>query len=1551
MKTFSRFTTRWLLFAAALISLNVHAALTDISNAPLATSSGSSVKPNLMYVLDNSGSMAWDYMPDNVDYPYFSTSKYGFASAQCNGVYYDPTQTYALPVYASGLAYPASSFTLAPIDGFGTTTTSTMNLNNNFYLDTNNIDGSFASPTTPGMAYYYNYTGTQTTQAQKTILVSSSTYFKECNSSIGSSPGNAVFTKVRLSTTETTTVTISGTSSTSVSGITVNGVQIMSGSAAASTSSSTLATNIAAKISLGGFSATASGSTVTITGPTSAANYIPLIPQSGSMTLTTDVFPDTNATHLQNFANWYSYYRTRILMMKSAAGLVFKNIDNGYRVGFTAISYTGVDSTNPLFLQIADFDSPQKTTWYSKFYAIAPTGATPLRVALAKAGRMYAGQLLTGANDPVQYSCQQNFAILSTDGYWNDSTNPTQINGTTAVGEQDALEVRPMYDGAGISYGRSTSQIRESQAHITQDTTQTQKRTTQMQQRTQQLQQQTTVTQKVQAQLYKRTSSNSGNSWSDWVAVSTCTEDSSGSSRTQCIVGTLQKSTSSDHGSTWSAWANTSSCTTDSSGSSQTRCQVVQNWVTAASCTPTHTGSSGSYAWTGDASAVACQSSSSWTNVATCSGTCQTTDTGWVNATACTASSSGGQTVTCQTTDTGWVGASSCTPSSSGGQTVTCQTADSGWLPVASCTPQTANSGNGWTTIACNTTIVMPPTPVASCTAAAPGAGNNYTSTTCTTVTTGPTTTGSCTAAAPTASNNWTTTTCSAPTITGGTANTLADVAEYYWKTDLRTPALGNCTGALGIDVCQNDVPGTAPDINAQQHMTTFTLGLGADGTLEYTPDYLSGGSADYTAIKNGTLDWPNPLPAQDATRIDDLWHAAVDGRGVYYSAKSAASLVSGLSNALAGVTARAGSSSAAATSSLEPVSGDNFLFIAQFRTVFWDGDLEAKTIDTSTGNISAALWSAQALLDTRASASSDTRTIYTFDSSGSNNLIPFQWASLNSSEQAYFNNICSPTDLLSQCPTLSASDQAAASGQNLVNYLRGQSQYAGTLYRSREHILGDMVDSQPQYVKAPPYNYVDAGYSDFQSAQSGRTAEVYVGANDGMLHAFDANSGQETWAYIPAMVLSNMYHLADDTYSANHHYYVDGSPVAGDVCPSAPSSGCSGTTWKTILVGGLNAGGRGYYALDITDPANPKALWNFTSANDSDLGYTFGNPVIAKRKDGTWVVAVASGYNNVSPGSGQGFVFVLNAYTGQLLEKIGTGVGSTSSPSGLSKINPWINVSTDKTAERFYGGDLLGELWRITLDSGTPPAPPVSTAGTAFMLAQVGQTNGAGNQPITTKPELTTVTYAGTNYNVVEFGTGEYLGLTDLTDTSLQSVYAIEDNLGTTSLGLVRTPGILVQQVLTDTTGTNGVEARTVTNNPVDWSTKDGWFVDLDPSNTSPGERVNIDVQLNLGMLTVATNVPSGNACDAGGYAFLYYFDFTSGAAPSTAINNEVGEKDSENAMVAGMNFVFVQTATGVQGLNILCTTDASCHTTVPPPAPPLSGGVNRFSWRELVQ
>lgn len=1413
------------LLAAAGFCSAAYAATTDIANSPMASSGNTSVKPNLMFILDDSGSMDWEYLPDSVSN---NDGKFCYRNNYYNGVYYNPDVTYTLPVYADGTSYPDSDFFAAKVSGFSGTTTK--NLSTAFRTGNDGVDKA---------AYYYKYTG-----ASPATPVRGTCY------------ADTSYTKVTVSTTS---------------------------------------------------------------GP-------------------------GGTDERQNFANWYTYYRDRMHTMKSAAGLAFKDINNNYRVGFSTIGYTGTDSTNSQFLKIADFDTTQKASWYSKLYATPPSGYTPLRPALAKAGRIYAGKLLTGANDPVQYSCQQNFTILSTDGYWNTNDEsstygPDKIDGSTNVGQQDGTAPRPMNDGSTSL--RSTSQIQMSQARITQSTNQLQYRTQQLQQRTQQIQQGTSSIQKVTGQLYRLRSEDWGVTWLDYNDKTTCSVDSSGSQQDQCVVGKLYKRTSSNSGNTWSSWSTATGCTIDNSGTDRRECRLDQNWVSVASCTPVQDGPD----------SVACQTgTATWSNVASCtpSGatTCQTIDSGWVNVASCTASGpTNGLTVSCQTADTGWVGTDTCTPDANAadGGTTACQTVTTGPSYVASCTNQTASASNSWMDVVCTATVITAAHGVASCTHVDPSIANDYVTTSCNTVTTGPTTVTSCTAAAASAANNYTATTCAAGT--GGYSDSLADVAMYYYQTDLRTSALGNCTGALGADVCENNVPGSGGDVNPQQHMTTFTLGLGVDGTLVYADNYLSGGSADYNGIVQGTKNWPNPITNTGAERIDDLWHAAVDGRGVYYSARDPDTLVTGISNALAGVTARAGSAAAAATSNLEPVAGDNYLFVALYRTVYWDGDLQARTIDPITGAISTTpIWTAQPLLDMKVGANSDTRTIYTFDSGAANKLKPFNWANLTASERGYFDSVCTGATQLSQCASLTPADQALAVGENLVSYLRGQNGNEGTLYRDREHVLGDMVTSQPVYVKKPPFEYADSGYATFRdTTQASRTPMVYVAANDGMLHAFNGDTGQEEWAYVPPTIMSNMYRLADKTYSANHRYYVDGSPTVADICPNAPASTCTGTEWKSILVGGFNAGGRGYYALDVTNPAAPKALWSFSYANDNDMGYSFGNPIVTKRKDGTWVVVVTSGYNNILPGSGVGYIFVLNANTGEILEKISTGVGDTTTPSGLAKINVWVNVDTDNTAERFYGGDMLGNLWRFKLDAATPPASPVSTAGTAVALAQLGAT-----QPITTKPELTLVPYGGVEYPVVQFGTGRYLGLTDLSNTDQQTVYALKDDLSATGLGAVRTNGVLVQQTLINFTGTSGEQLRTTSTNPVDWGAKSGWYVDLNPSNSSPGERVNVDVQLQLGSLTVATNVPSNNACNVGGYAYLYNFDFKSGQYLQTATLSVAGTKLPANALVAGMNTIRLQSG---KIMTIITDTGGGISSQETPTAVASSGTASRVSWRELIQ
>ncbi|MDD5247825.1 MAG: PilC/PilY family type IV pilus protein [Rhodocyclaceae bacterium] len=1731
-----------------------------------------------------------------------------------------------------------------------------------------------------------------------------------------------------------------------------------------------------------GYTAYSSGSTVTIAAPLPAnITYTPVITSTaGGMTLTPSAFavgnvpganlltvitadrnsypyPGTSAKastrtdcagttctyneEMTNYANWWAYYRTRMQMVKTAASQSFASIGTNYRVGYLSIN----NNTGSDFINLDTFNAANKHSWYVKFFNANPGNSTPLRVTLAKAGRLYAGKLngttLNGSTvvDPMLYSCQQNFTILSTDGYWNESSTPVQLNGSTSIGNQDGADVRPYSDGATVTYSKSTSQLQYSQTQLTQATNQVQSRTTQIQSSTSSLQKQTTqlqtqtstlqqqisqlqgqtsTLQQQMSQLQGQTSSlqsqtsqlqgqtsslqsqtsqlqgqtsnlqtqtsqlqkqtsqlqkqtKSGGSWGAWTdvtsgsctvsstvhcqyvvrtttGVSSCTvvvassgspytvlnpvacntvvtsayanaasctanatpdgsgnttqcryttwtgtmglpsctnaaqssgpnytvgtayrncttvvtsayanassctatttPDSSGYT-TQCqyttwsgtvglpnctntapssgpnyTVGTAYRNcttvvtapyanvssctattTPNSSGNTtqcqysaWSGWMGTSACTAvaPSSGPSYTvatakQCQTVVTtpYANVSSCTATTTpNSSGNTtqcqytAWSGWAGIGSCtaaaQSSgpsytvatarqcqtvvttpfgaassctatttpdaggnttqcqysawSAWSGTGSCTpvaqsggpnytvatarncqsavtspyanaGSCTTNATpdgsgnttqcqytawtAWANAGSCTSLGQSGASpysvgtaTQCRTTDTGWVGASACSPSAANGQTITCQALATGPTPVASCTPQTATSGNAWLQITCPVNSVVPAVGVASCTADPPTAANNYVSTNCTTVTTGPTSSSTCTPTAAASSNQYTTTTCSVSSMTGGSSNTLADVAEYYYQTDLRTSSLGNCTGApvppatAGNDVCTNNVPTSGQDAASWQHMTTFTLGLGASGFMQFSPSYATASSGDYYSVKNGlsadptngicswqssgVCNWPIPT-SNTQTTIDDLWHAAVDGRGAYFSATNPSSLAAGLSGALAGVSARLGASAAATTSNPNVTSGDNFVFSSTFTTQDWTGQLYRQQIDLTTGvvpafdinNLSTYDWAAQGALD-----GNSARTIYTYDSSSSaaaSKLKPFAWGSLTTAEQAYFQtaNISSLSQFCAAGVTcLSAADQTAAAGANLVAFLAGDRSNEGVAtditkyYRQRAHLLGDIVNAEAVYVKTPLYTYADANYADFTAANASRQGMVYAASNDGMLHAFNASTGAEVWAYVPAMVLPNLYKLADKNYAALHQYFVDGTPTSGDICPNAPASTCSVSQWKTIIVGGMNRGGRGYYAMDITNPAAPKLMWEFS---DTNMGYTYGNPLITKLVDGTWVVLVTSGYNNITPGDGVGRLYVLNANTGALIRSISTGVGDTTTPSGVAHINAWAdNAMSDNTALRVYGGDLLGNLWRFDINDN------VGASGyeAERLVTFYGNAAGTTVQPITTKPELGDVG----GYAVVFVGTGRYLGTSDLADTSLQSFYAVKDRMATPPVAAFANPRAsgsgFVQQTETNTTCptgtpaticTTGQSVRVSTSNAVNFASDNGWFLDLPDS----GERSNTDPTLALGTLGFTTNVPNVSACTAGGYSYRYFLDYRTGAAVSTSTTQVVAAKLG-NALATRGVFVRLPNNTVVQ------LTRMSDGTTVTSNVPIGSGSgtLRRISWRELV-
>lgn len=819
-----------------------------------------------------------------------------------------------------------------------------------------------------------------------------------------------------------------------------------------------------------------------------------------------------------------------------------------------------------------------------------------------------------------------------------------------------------------------------------------------------------------------------------------------------------------------------------------------------------------------------------------------------------------------------------------------------------------------------------------------------------------------------------------------GASGTLADVAAYYYATDLRTDLTDN-------------VPVTPKDTATHQHMTTFTIGLGLAGQLRYEANYEISTVGDYQKIKLGTKNWPAPS-ADDETALDDLWHAAVNGRGQFFSARNPQEVVDGLFTALSAINIRIGAGAAAATSNLQPVAGDDSAFTAEYTTVDWTGDLKARQIDLETGQLlPGVLWSAQALLEAKAFDSRVILTATTNAATYPRKLKPFTFADLTVAERAYFDPA-----LLGQYGGWTTGQRGQATVTNLIDFLRGDKAFYDTgavpaldtdLYRARKKVFGDIINAQPGYMKGSPLSYADSGFADFVSCTKGggtgcpsglgggtpRPGTVFAGGNDGMLHAFNtdsgASAGQERWAFIPSVVLPKMYKLANTNYV--HEYYVDGSPVIADACVAADCSTATAADWRTIVVAGLNSGGRGYYALDVTNPTatGVKLLWEFKvrtsgacaatlgaavgASDDCDLGLSFSQPVLTKRKsDGKWVVIVTSGYNNINPGDGKGYLYVLDAAQGTILNKVplpasaGGSAGTAapllcvpvtllpaspfcnSDPVGLGKVNVFIDSNlSDNTALAAFVGDLKGRLWRFDLSSLTNNYPE------AFLVATL-QDPLNNPQPITVKPEVGKVR-AGTPEPAtpaVFVGTGKYLGNDDPGNTQRQTIYGIRADL-TTSIANPRA-GAFVSRVLgpEEVGATQTVRKLTAAGPDIDWTVHNGWYIDLPQLR----ERVAVDPGLAVGTLVVASNVPESSSCDAGGFGYFNTIDYQTG--------RQIGSASSPfsvkvpGALVVGVSTIKLP---GNKLVAIITRSD-NVQVTLDVPVTPPSFGGRRVSWREIL-
>lgn len=770
----------------------------------------------------------------------------------------------------------------------------------------------------------------------------------------------------------------------------------------------------------------------------------------------------------------------------------------------------------------------------------------------------------------------------------------------------------------------------------------------------------------------------------------------------------------------------------------------------------------------------------------------------------------------------------------------------------------------------------------------------------------------------------------------GGSTNSLADVAQYYYATDLR-PDSDNVVKPAGN--------GAEDDKAAWQHMSTYVIGMGVSGNLKYDKNYKNG-AGDFADLRTGKKTWPI-WPIEGTTNydqrqsIDDFWHTAVNGRGLYFSANDPKAIEAGLSEVFTDIRAATGSGAGVAVSSALVSADSHYAYGATYKTGRWSGDLLAYKIDPQSGQRTQIDgWSARARLDARDQAS-DPRTIYFMD--GSKTRKPFTWSELGSLQSNFSGTHASSR--LAQYDQMSTTQKEAALGQNLVNFIRGDQSkegftkdQSGRLYRTRESRLGDIIGSQPLYVGEPLRKYRDAGHSAFRLAQRGRTPMVYVGGNDGMLHAFYAEvdprasgiegskqvqtAAREAWAFVPTTVMPELPRLASVSYEGGHRYFVDGSAVTADIQ--------AGGTWKTILVGGFNKGGKGYYALDITNPQDPKPLWEVNSTSISTMGHSFGRPLVSKLPDGRWAVFLTSGYNN---SDNKGYLYVLDANDGSIIHTIAT------AGSGLREINNFVrNPATDNTTQLLYGGDLEGNVWRFEFNKD-------GSAKSAKKVVQLVDERSTP-QPITTRMELVP-TSAATERPRILVGTGRLFGSYDLADKSTQSVYGFDDSMDGMSGESLRSR--LNQMLLEPSTGAGGQRTRTIRCLGSSTDCKDdakGWYVDLPDS----GERVNIDMRLANTTLVIASNVPSPDVCLAGGYGWINYLNFNTGQA---VIQGPDGKGDVsiivDGSTISGHATTTTGDGKATDHISTTGNRDKPLDIDIPYASPKPLG--RRISWRELVK
>jgi type IV pilus assembly protein PilY1 len=613
-----------------------------------------------------------------------------------------------------------------------------------------------------------------------------------------------------------------------------------------------------------------------------------------------------------------------------------------------------------------------------------------------------------------------------------------------------------------------------------------------------------------------------------------------------------------------------------------------------------------------------------------------------------------------------------------------------------------------------------------------------------------------------------------------------------------------------------------------------------------------------------------NPAPTSMAAKTLTAM-AIAGGTGTYFPATTPQAVTDDLQSIITTILAQSQSTASAAVNSTG-LNVNSIVYQSQFVTSDtyqdWTGDVFAFPINSTSGVVDTVpadtLWTAQTKLD-----AGSPRFIATWDPIAGR-ATPFEWTSTGA---------ISAGTVLGQTLTTFTPDP---SGQDVLAYLHGstsQEVREGGKFRNRAHLLGDIVDSNPAYIGPSNEGIQSSSYISFAAGTANRLPVLYIGADDGMLHAFDASTtstrGTELFAYIPRGVYANLTGLASPYYNAQHRFYVNGSPQAGDVQ-------FADLTWHSILVGTEAAGGKSVYALDVTNPAAitsesalaSAVLWDFI---DTNMGLGFSTPVIASTSSG-WKVIFGNGYNSTNQ---KPFLYALNPETGVVSAKIDL-CAAVPSACNLALSNGLSSVTVVNSggqvagaANMVYAGDLQGNLWRIDISNINP------SSWVATVMFQARDTGGH-LQPITTKPVVSlNPRYPQILGTMVMFGTGQFLGTTDAANQNVQSIYGVYDPPAGYTTALARA-GLLQQTLAANTIG--AVQVRTITGTAPVVPANKGWYIDL---NLLAGERVINDLRLESGGELVLTTyqpiLPAAGSCNALGSSFLMVLNFATGGAFTT--------------------------------------------------------------------